>query len=199
MKLQKTQITINGLLDALSRGRSAIKEAAQIMVGLSDNDPNIYSKIIEEEPNLSLNLLYTLERVGRNQLYDALLFDNSPGARRLLTMPFSKQKEYYESPVKVVSVQDGKTVQVEKPIQQLTPQEVRIAFSDGGLRSATEQAEVAKQINTRRPMSPAQRYEILDDGTLVIHFAETAFTPSQLQDIYERVKNKAINSLTAKK
>ena len=42
-------------------------------------------------------------------------------------------------------------------------------------------------------------FEILDDGTLVIHFAETAFTPSQLQDIYERVKNKAINSLTAKK
>jgi hypothetical protein len=198
MKLQKTQISIDGLFDALSRGRDAIKEAAEIMVALADQDPRIYEKIIKSQPGISLNLLYTLERVGRGTLYDALLFDNSPGARRLLTMPFSQQKEYYEKPIKVVTMVSGKPTQSEKPIQQLTPQEVRVAFSDTGIRTEGEQVKVLEEISRPHKAQPAQRYEIMPDGTFIVHLPETAFTPSQLQDIYEQVKNKAMKSLGKK-
>lgn len=195
MKLQKSQITVDGLLGAVSRGREAILEAANIMVALVDQDPRIYEKILKQAPNISLNLLTTLEKVGRGQIYHALLFDSSPGARRLLALPFSQQKEHYEHPVKVVVVKGGKKIEVEKPIQQLSPAEVRVVFADDHVRTVTEQCKVVDQ--TLAPVkrsAPAERYTILKNGNLLI-LANTEFTPSQLQEVYERVVGKAVKSL----
>jgi hypothetical protein len=195
MKLQKSQITIDNLLEALARGRDAIKEASAIMVGLVDQDSRIYEKIIKQQPGLSLNLLATLEKVGRGVIYDALLFDSSPGARRLLTLPFSQQREYYEKPVKIVSIQGTKTIVTEKPIQQCTPKEIRTAFKDNGMRSVEEQCEAIKSESVALRSRPAQRYEILDNGDVIVFYAQTRFTAAQFEDIYERAKTKSIKSL----
>ena len=193
MKLQKQQLSIDGLIAALSRGRDAIQEAANIMVALVDRDPRIYEKIIKQAPTLSLNLLTTLEKVGRGQIYGALLFDSSPGARRLLTLPYSAQKEHYEKPLKVVSVKAGKKVVTEKTIAQLSPAEVRTAIADDHVRTVDEQSKLI-EVEVEKPRQQAQRYTILKNGNLLI-LAQTEFTPSQLQDIYERVTAKAMQSL----
>jgi hypothetical protein len=198
MKLQ-IKPTIESLLEALSRGRVAIKDAAAIMVSLVDADPRVYGKIIKEDPRISLNLLVTLEKVGRGVIYDALIFDSSPGARRLLALPYSKQKEYYENPIKIVQLQKGKPVQVEKQIFNLTPAEAKIVFNGNDLRPLNEQADILNQSN--KPVmraEPAQRYDIDDDGALIVHFSETKFTLSQLEEILESCKTKAIRSLATK-
>jgi hypothetical protein len=194
MKIQKSQITIDGLLEAISRGKEAVQEAGEIMAALADGDARIYEKIMEQHPNIPLHLLVTLEKVGRGVIYFELLFDSSPGARRLLAMPYSQQKKYYEQPIKIVEIRDGKKVEIEMPIHQLSSKQVNIAFSATDYREPKEQAKIVQAPIIRR-VEPAQRYEILDDGTFIVHFSETSFSPSQLQDIYERVKEKAVRSL----
>lgn len=196
MKLQKSQITLDNFFEALSRSQDGMQEAAEIWVALVDLDPRTYEKAIKQNPRVSLNLLAAIEKVGRGQIHYALLFDSSPGARRLLTMPVGLQREYYEKPVKVVNLQDGKYIVTEKPIQGLSTKEVRTTFGDNGVRSVEEQREAIKSETVNLRSRPAQRYEILDDGgIIVVHYAETRFTAAQWEDIYNRAKAKAINSL----
>ena len=180
----------------MARGRDAIQEAAEIMVALVDKDPRIYEKIVKQAPTISYNLLATLERVGRGQIYGALLFDSSPGARRLLAMPYGMQKEYYEKPLRVVSVQNGKKVVNEKTISQLTPAEVRTTIADDHIRNVEEQSKLVEVPVVKRG-EPPERFTILPNGNLLI-LANTEFTPARLQEVYERVTAIAVRSLKTK-
>lgn len=183
------------ILGLLQIGRETIEQAAKRFVAFVDRQPRAYQILQEVDSRASHDMLRTVERIGRGQIYGALLFDSSPGARRLLTLPYSQQKEFYEKPVKVVQLHQGKKVEVEKPIQQLTPAEVRVVFAENKIREPQEQAKVLDQINAPKQPVRAQRYDILPNGDLVVHESETCFSASDLEEIVERCRQKAIGSL----
>lgn len=76
-------------------------------------------------------------------------------------------------------------------------QEARVVFDVKHVRTIEEQVKVVKQPKPATPAKAAQRYSIADDKLTV--FAATVFTMSQLQDILEQMKSKAIKSLATKK
>lgn len=182
---------------ALKQGRDGIELAAKILVYLVDRNDKTFEELVKADPSISYNLLGNLERVGRGQIYAALLFDSSPGARKLLTLPTSQQKKLYDEPVKIVRVVDGKNIVEEKPIQQLSRHEANLLVDDAGHARTVE--EQIKHIST--PPTPsskrAARYEIIGDRLRVL--ADTEFSMSNLEDILKRMKQKAIESLATKK
>ena len=179
---------------ALQRGESAIREAAAILCQMVDADPKAYQKI-HKETGIHWNVLGNLERVGRGAMHYKLLFDTSPAARHISALPASQQNDIYEKGVQVVSVQGGKTVVESKKPHELTPQQVRVLFDDKAkhVRSVDEQLKVASEPKPVTPARSAQRYIIANDKLTVL--AATTFTMSQLQDILEDMKQRAIKSL----
>ncbi len=196
MKLQPTQISLDGFRAAFAQGLAGIETAAYILAALIDRDgPKVYKQIMAAEPRCPLNLIANLERVGRGVIPMELLYDSSPAASKIKLLPPAQQKECYAKPVMVVQLDKGKKVMVEKPVKDLTPKECQIVFSGNKINDAKEQSKLLDAVKPSEKTKPAQRYEILPSGNLVVHFAETEFTPSQLEDIYNRVKERAIKSL----
>jgi len=181
-KITKTP-TVNDFISALNRGEEAIREAATILCQMVDHDPKTYEKI-HKETGIHWNVLGNLERVGRGAMHYAML-------------PASQQAECYDKGIQVVNITGGKTIVESKKPQELTMQEARVVFDVKHVRTIEEQVKVVKQPKPATPAKAAQRYSIADDKLTV--FAATVFTMSQLQDILEQMKSKAIKSLATKK
>jgi len=195
MKPQKSEnYTIGEFLEWLKKGKESIQKAAEILVSLVDKNPRVFAEIISKDTSIPYNLLGNLERVGRGQLYSALLYDSSPGARKLLALPPSQQRECYENPVKIVKMVGSKKVVEEKPIQQLSRHEANLLVDESGkLRSVEEQIKqlAQPQVTSSRK---AERYEIKENGDVLV-LSGSLFTPSQWEEIGKRAKDKAIKSL----
>lgn len=185
--------TIDDLFEAMDDLERNAKTAGEIMASLVDENPRIYEKIKKLRPKIRLDVLVTLEKIGRGDTIPELLFDHSPGARELLHLPGSQQKEFYSAPVKLVILKNGKKHQIEKPIDQLSPKEAKYAF-----KPIDEQVKIVELMEVvHRHAKPAQRYEIDIEGNVVIppHTQSIIFSASQLEDICERARAKAIKSL----
>ncbi len=193
----KTQITaapnVQQFIIALKRVADEVENVAKMLVAMVDANPKIYDEIVKADPRISHNLLGNLERVGRGQTYGALLFDSSPGARKLLALPISQQKELYEKPVSIVRWANGKSIVEQKSIQQLSRQEANLLIDDGDrVRSIEEQIKYVNPAPAK-VSHRAHRYEI-KDGKLRV-FPETEFTMTELEEIITRMKAKSIESL----
>jgi len=189
------QQQIRQLHELLARGQQCIIEAGKLVAAMVDRNPRVFETINQSSPHLSLNLLANLERVGRGLLHGALLFDGSPGARRLLAMPAAAQRKLYVTKFKVVSLVDKKPTLQEKPIQKLTPTEVRRVFTpDNKVRSVDEQLQQLKGQPVPAPVVvPRRRYELRDDKLVVFTYAE--FTAATLEYILIELKRRSIAGL----
>ena len=187
--------TVQDLIAALQRGEDAIRDAAKIVCEMVDANPNAYQEI-RKQTGIDWKVLANLERVGRGAMNYNLLLDTSPAARYIALLPASQQGEVYEKGVKVATTSGGKTFVTIKKVQELTPFEAKIVFDSAKIRSVDEQINTASKPTPARAMA-AQRYIIKDDCITI--FSNTTFTMSQLQDILEGMKDKAIKSLAKKR
>ena len=162
-----------------------------------DANPNVFDEIIAADSRFNYNMLESMRKVGKGELFCELLFDPSMHARKLLPLPFAQQKKLYNEPVKVVRNINGKNTVEEKPLQKLSRHELTLVIDEEKGRART----VEEQIAFVAPPSPArraERYEIKESGNVVV-LAQSEFTPSQLQEIADRAKAKAMKTLTLKK
>jgi|ERR1035437_2549543 hypothetical protein len=189
----KLVISFESFHNFLLGGRECIQNAAEVLVGLVDRDPRVYEKLITMYPDVSIPLLATLEKVGRGKIYSALLFDGSPGARRLLTLPYAQQKQNYDNPISIVVSDGKKKIVIQKKVSEMSPPELRIAIADDHVRTVTEQSKLISHMVTA-PIRNMDRYTILPNGN-VIFFENVEFTPPQLEDVYKRVMKASIKSL----
>lgn len=189
--------TVQDFVSALNRGEEALREAAKILCDMVDQDPKTYEKI-NRETGIHWNVLANLERVGRGAMNYRLLFDTSPASKYIAALPASQQADIYERGVKVVSVQNGKTIVEELNPANMSRSQARAVFSpDNHVRTVDEQIKAVKAPATVPKARIAQRYTITDDRLLVLD--RTEFTMSQLHDILEEMKTRAIKSLATKK
>lgn len=203
----QTKITVEQVSEALRDLMRNVTEriipVGKMIAQLVDAEGyDVYAKLQKENPRLSINTIVTIERVGRGRLLPELAFDSSPGARRLAAMPFEIQKAVYNQPVKLVKAEAGKLVLYEKPLSQIKdPQELRQAFADDRPRTIDEKRAIAAETKPyqigARP-KPAQRYEIRDNGNIVV-YDESEFTPPQWEEICNQAKSKALAFLRNKK
>ena len=189
-------VTIADFVSALNRGEESIREAANILCRMVDSDPKTYEKIYKET-GISMNVLGNLERVGRGAMHYKLLFDTSPEAKYIASLPASHQNDVYENGVKVVTVVDGRANVKIKSAQWLSVHESKVAFDKTHVRTVEEQIKVASQTAPKAIARTAQRYTFENDKLIV--FSNTVFTMSQLEDIMEKMKTAAIKSLATKK
>jgi hypothetical protein len=162
-----------------------------------DADPDAYAKIHKEYPMLSYDTLGILEKIGRGLIEPNLLFDTSPGARRLLGCPIAEQRKYVNEPLPVASIENGKTVVRPRRVQDMTGREARQAIGNSGVRTVDDQVQFIRDDAPAVMQRSAQRYQILDNGNILV--GDVEFTPGQWEDILTLAKMKALKSLSTKK
>jgi len=90
-------------------------------------------------------MLLAFEKMGRRQIYPALLMDTSPGAKRLLELPYECQEKFSKEPVEVViDASNGEIKTEKKYVKELSAYESNMVFDREGVRPKEAQAEYAK-------------------------------------------------------
>lgn len=146
---KKTDIgSIESFINMVREGISLWHRAGELLIKLVDDNPNIYSDIIQRNSGITFEMLLVFERIGRKQIYPPLLMDNSPGARRLLEMPYDVQERFSKEPVDVVVNGDMLAPSVEKRyVKELSASDAKIVFGTSRVRSVSEQVEYRQQHN----------------------------------------------------
>jgi hypothetical protein len=131
-KIAKIKALITGAL-------TGIKEAADILCGLIDEDPTIIDTLVESG-QFQRSFLRSLESVGRNQLRPELFFAETPGHRALRKLNYSEQSRFLTKPLTVLVLKDGDiTDTLEVSVENLTIDQTRQVFGPAGIRDKASQ------------------------------------------------------------
>jgi len=196
---KNTQIipSVKQFIDSFVSKLKGIEDSCKELALMFDSNPDVCDDIVKSDSRFSYNMLASMLKVGQGTLYCELLFDPSLAARKLLPLPISQQKKLYNEPVKVVRNIGGKNTVEEKPLNKLSRHELTLVIDEEKGRARTVEEQIAF-VAPPAPSRRAERYEIKDNGNVIV-LAQSEFTASQLQDIADRAKEKAIKSLSTKK
>lgn len=191
----QTQIpTVQQFIESFTAKLKGIEDSCKELAALVDANPNVFDEIVAADARFNYNMLESMRKVGKGELYCELLFDPSLAARKLLPLPAAQQKKLYNEPIKIVKVVGDKKVVEEKALNKMSRAELNQVIDEDKHRARTVEEQIAyvKPPSTSRR---AERYEIIGDRLKVL--AETEFTAEQLRVILARMDGKALESLPA--
>lgn len=186
--------TAQEIVQAFDRLMKETKAVCGLLAIACDANERIFDEIIALDSRFNYNMLESMRKVGKSELYEELLFDPSHNARRLLTFPPKQQQEIYTKPIKIVKQVGGKNVVEEKAFQKLSKHECALVLDESKKRVRTVEEQIGF-IKTPAPLR-AERYEIHGDKLVVL--AKTEFSMTALEDILSRMKSKEIQKLVTK-
>lgn len=122
-------------------------EAGKLLNEELAKDPQFRQRLMEENPWLTMDVLYTFERIGRREIYPQLMLDCSPAAKRIIQFPYEVQESLYGSMIEIYAEDEGRRIsKCTRKISSLTHREVKVAFDENGLRPIEAQLPIAKKI-----------------------------------------------------
>ena len=135
--------TAKQLGDLIFSGLNMWVKAGEMLVEMIDNDPNAIKRICKANPRLTKPMLNKFEKIGRKVYDPRLLLRNCAGYTKARRLPYSAQQDILKNKVKIAvspTSSDHRLVDV----GEMTPAETRIAFTNEGVRSITEQRSFLK-------------------------------------------------------
>ena len=188
--------------DELQKAECSIKLASEIFVDCIDTDVK-KSKKLKEMLGLSESTYISMEKIGRGQVDERLIFAGNNARRKLLSMPLSNQKQALDEGIEVL-VDNNDVLRVQ--VDNLNSNQLKQVFKGDHIRSIAEQKnylcdrkkqlEYAAVIEKKR-VEPPKRvierkrepvkpdYEI-KGGKLIVN-REQVFTRKQIFDIMAKL------------
>lgn len=193
MKPNLVKSNIARFIDLLRSGSESWREAGRLLCEMVDADPNIYDRIIAENPGVKLAALETLEQIGRHDIDPNLLLDNKPAIRRVLELPPAVAHELIESGVPVVVKDNGGSRTVTKKLDEMTLADVRQVFNQGGVRRPEAQVAFMREREAKQAAQERLRYII--EGDEITFLEDCHFSLTELLGIVERLQATAKSGL----
>lgn len=133
---------IDRFSDLIRKGIDNWRTAGSLLVEMARTTTDLFKKIQDRNPNISLSTLETFMRIGRKEIWPPLLVDSSYGARRLMECNYDIQKKYSEEPIEVAIEWRGDKIRsIKKKISELSRSEIAIVFDgQGGMNNLEQQA-----------------------------------------------------------
>lgn len=194
-KIQIQVPTVQQFIESFTARLKGIEDSCKELALMVDANPNVFDEIVAADTRFNYNMLESMRKVGKGELYCELLFDPSMAARKLLPLPAAQQKKLYNEPIKIVKVVGEKKVVEEKPLNKMSRAELNQVIDEDKHRARTVEEQIA-YVKPPTPSRRAERYEIIGDRLKVL--AETEFTAQQLREILERMDKKSLESLPGK-
>jgi hypothetical protein len=137
---------------------------AHDLVAALDAHPERFTELVEAGVNREL--ISRLEKLGRNQIHPALVFNTSTGGQRLLALPLSLQTDALAKGVEVLEA-DGTTRHIS--VNELTPAQARQVFNRGSLRTLAEQRTFLNTVAAKaKPTDSDITYRVYSDHVVVL-------------------------------
>lgn len=190
--MKTTSMTVTQKSDKIKQFATLVRQgvdawikAGEILVELVNDDPQVFDKIISDNPHLNAGVLGRFELMGRKALHPQLLLHDSPGYQKLAQMPFSVQERYLDTPIPLLVETPSGTDTLQVSARNCTPSQARQLFASDRIRTEGEQKAwlVAQRAKKTRPAkSEAAPAWSVKQGR--VFFAEGAgFTAGELATI----------------
>ena len=127
------------LQQCLHSGMAAWVEAGEIVVRILEDDKDGIHVLTQALPELSEDIFYTLERLGKRQLHPRLLVTDNPGMKRLQSLSYAQQCRLLEEPVDVLIKNKDRIDTLKVRVENLTPAQCRQVFAPHSLRDLASQ------------------------------------------------------------
>lgn len=148
-----SQVTSTSAHDWAKRIKELLSDVIRLardFAGALESRPALAAELVEL--GVSRELIRRLERAGRGLLDARLVLNTSAGGRRLMALTISEQKLVIENGVEVLEA-DGQNTRV-IPLEDLTPDQAKQAFSREGIRSLAQQRTfLTKQLQAAVPVN----------------------------------------------
>jgi len=175
---------IGQFLDLYKLGKESWQQAGELLVRALELDENVFEKIIAQSDKLKIDHLITFERIGRKEIMPEMLIDESWGAKRVLELGYSyeKQKDLLERPIEVVIMADSGEIRTEhRRLNELTKSQAKLVLDYDGPRSKAQQADIVRQQAITREQP---RYRT--DETGIQFYASTRLTWADIEEILSK-------------
>lgn len=136
--------SVDSFLALLQGSANTLLQAAQMLVRLKANDPQVIEKIVEA--GAPPRLLGDLLRVGEGSLAPALLFDASHAAKKIKQLPVSAQNEILKRGAIEVVIGNDESETLMVPIHAATPEQVKQAVGPTGQLSRADQLAARRRM-----------------------------------------------------
>lgn len=162
---------INEFAELVQQGIECWFKAGQIVTRAIDSDPEWASKVTARYPQLTAEIIFRFEQIGRRQMLPQLLVSDCPGYRALRRLPYSMQEAVMSRGVEVLTCHNGDydALMVE-PIN-LTSNQCRQVFAANRIRSLAEQRALVESYELKnRPVKATaiQPYKVRN-GRLIVN------------------------------
>src|SRR5512133_1827607 len=109
-QLTKAQTKAEQFIDLVMKGVECWMQAGELVAAAIDENANFVDEVCDKCPDISPEMVYRVEAIGRKKLHPRLLLNDTPGTRRLRNLPYSLQEKHATEPVRVL-LPDGDTLQ----------------------------------------------------------------------------------------
>lgn len=168
-------------LKLLAHGIDSWIESGKYLVSCINADPDFNRKVIELAPEISRELLTSLERAGRGEILPRLLImDSRPGIKALLKRPISEQRKYESEPVTVIIANE--TLRV--PVADLTKPQVKQVFGPDGIRSVQQQKQWLFDLSRK----PQTEWKVV--GSKILITGRSFFTAREIEKMLHELARK---------
>jgi hypothetical protein len=134
---------VQAFLLILKDGINSWQTAGALLVEMRKDNPSVYAEIIRREPLITVDMLETIERLGRKELHPQLLLNSQLPVKRLIGFPYEVQARLCSEPIDVVvKVVSGKPTVHKKLIRDMSRRELGIALDTKRVRSVQEQTNL---------------------------------------------------------
>jgi hypothetical protein len=133
---------VASLIGDIELGFDFFESAGQKLVKFKAKHENFFDFILKEHDWITIEVLTTLEAIGKKELHPRLLLAPKFTLNAFASLPYEEQKYAVENPIAVVD----KDRIANRRITDMTRDEVRQVASRNGIRSVAEQKQfIAKQ------------------------------------------------------
>lgn len=195
MKTEIAKTQIQEFCVLVNKGIEAWVDAGKLLVKIVEADPEAFEKIYAGNPHLTTEILLSFERMGRGEIYPYLLVDGSPGARKLVGLPYASQVKLYNGTVEVVSKNADGFLTRRVKVRDLNSVQASRVFDSNRIRSPSEQQKMLS-LHRRRSLLPNASSNGSEEET--IEPCDLADSPkAELTKILTRVHAGLLDARTA--
>jgi hypothetical protein len=138
MQMKKTE-EIGEFVSLFMAGIESWINAGRIVAANLDADPTWAEEVHRLHPEISEDIVYAFDKIGRQELHPKLMLSDCAGAKRLRRLSYKVQEKYVNESVPVL-IRSGSGVDtLQVSVFNLTPDQSRQVFDDTGVRSAAAQ------------------------------------------------------------
>ncbi len=145
---------INQFCSLVQQGMEAWVRAGALLCEMVRDDPLVTTRILRDSPHLTRDILEAFQRIGRKEVLPILMVDGSPGAKRLVGLPYEEQSRIYATTVRVARKTMDGIVERSVRVSDLTAAEAARVFDTNRMRSVKEQREMLKKTSTNYHFTP---------------------------------------------